>query len=57
MPDHFVEIVFAVLSGIFLTLYVHDTICQKDGNRLPRKAWLRTGLIFAVVSMLLFYLH
>ncbi len=57
MPDHFVATVFAVLSVVYLSLYARDYLRRGETSRPARKAWLRTGLIFGVVSLVLFYLH
>lgn len=57
MPDHFVASVFALLSAVYLALYVRDYIRQRKSPGPARKAWLRTGLIFAAVSIVLFYLQ
>ena len=55
MPAHLVEYIFAGLSLVYLSLYGRDYLRRK--NSPPKKAWLRAGLIFAVISAILFYLH
>jgi cytochrome bd-type quinol oxidase subunit 2 len=57
MPGHFTEIVLALLSVIFLALYTRDRLRQQDASKPARTAWLRVGIIFGVISIVLFYLH
>lgn len=57
MPEHFVPTLFAVLSLVYLFLYVRDYLRQRETSKPARKAWLRIGLIFGAVSLVLFYLH
>ena len=57
MPDYIVEIVFALLSVIYLTLYTRDYLRNRAESKPVRKAWLRVGLIFGAISIVLLYLH
>jgi hypothetical protein len=57
VPEHFVPTVFALLSLVYLFLYVRDYLRQRETSNPARKAWLRIGLIFGAVSLVLFYLH
>ena len=57
MPDHLVEIIFALLSVVYLMLYARDYLKNRTESKPARKAWLRVGLIFGIVSILLFYLQ
>ena len=57
MRAHFAEIVLALLSVIFLTLYARERLRQREASKPARKAWLRVGIIFGVISGVLFYLH
>ena len=57
MPGHFTETVLALLSVVFLALYTRERLRQQDASQPARKAWLRVGIIFGVISIVLFYLH
>ena len=55
MPEHFVPTLFAILSVVYLSLYARDRFRRSNTNIVARKAWLRIGLIFGAVSLVLFY--
>jgi len=57
VPDHLVEIIFALLSVVYLMLYARDYLKNRREAKPARKAWLRVGLIFGIISILLFYLQ
>jgi hypothetical protein len=54
MREHLVEIIFTCLSVIYLTLYARDYFARRQP---ARRAWLRMGVIFGVISGVLWYLH
>jgi hypothetical protein len=57
MPEYFVPTLFALISVIYLSLYARESLRGRVGSMPARKAWLRVGLIFAVVSLVLFYVQ
>lgn len=57
MREHLVAIIFTCLSVIYLALYARDSITRRTEGRPARRAWLRLGLIFGVISGVLWYLR
>lgn len=54
MREYLVAIIFTCLSVVYFILYARDRL---TGREPPRRAWLRMGVIFAVISGVLWYMH
>jgi hypothetical protein len=50
-----VPLIFTLLAAMFLSLALIDYRKHGSATRPARKAWLRIGLIFAAVSIYLFF--
>jgi len=50
-------LIFPLVAAVFLSLASIDFLKHGAKTTPARKTWLRIGLIFAVVSLYLFYLR
>jgi hypothetical protein len=57
VTPYLVELIFAALAAIFLTLYFRDYRKPAATHGPSNKARLRLGTIFAIISIVLTYLH
>jgi len=57
MPDYFVILVLAGVALVYLALYFRAYLRRAATGKQPNRAWLRVGIIFAVVSAVLTYLR